>query len=304
MTTAEAPRVGDGRALAVLIFGAVVIGFVPILVRLSDTGSAAAGFWRLAFALPLLALMSMRGGTGIDGGPSRLALLAGLMFALDLGFWHYGIALTSVANATVLTNLTPVVVTAVAWIFLRQTPRKLFLLAVALALAGAFTMAAAKGGAHGPAPGLGNAAAALTALWYAFYFLAVSAARQTQSALRIMFWSSLTGAPLLLIAALLLGEPIIPASLGGWAACAGLGVLHVAGQGAIAWALGRLPAATASVVVLIQPVVAACAGWMLFAEYLGPVQALGAAVTLAGVALAQWSARPRPSPDQPALKPA
>lgn len=303
MTTPQVPQTSDGRALAVLIFGAVVIGFVPILVRLSDTGSAAAGFWRLAFALPLLALMTRRAGAGLGRTPSRLAMVAGVMFALDLGFWHYGIALTSVANATVLTNLTPVVVTAFAWIFLRQSPRKLFLLAVTLALAGAFTMAAARGGAVGPAPGLGNAAAALTALWYAFYFLAVSAARRTEAALRIMFWSSLTGAPLLLGAALLLGESVIPASLGGWAACAGLGVLHVAGQGAIAWALGRLPPATASVVVLIQPVVAAAAGWLLFAEALGPLQALGGAVTLAGVALAQWSARPPRVPAASAPRP-
>ncbi len=302
----DTPTASGGRALAVLIFGAVVIGFVPILVRLSDTGSAAAGFWRLAFALPLLALLAQRGGAG-QGGlgrlPSRLAMIAGLMFALDLGFWHYGIALTSVANATVLTNLTPVVVTAVAWIFLAQKPRMLFLVAVGLAIGGAGLMAAARGGAPGVSPAWGNAAAALTALWYAFYFLAVSAARRTEAATRIMFWSSLTGAPLLLIAALALGEPILPASAGGWAACAGLGVLHVAGQGAIAWALGRLPPATASVVVLIQPLVAAIAGWILFSEALGPVQALGGAITLAGVALAQWSARPPRAPAANAPKP-
>ena len=302
----DTPTVSGGRALAVLIFGAAVIGFVPILVRLSDTGSAAAGFWRLLFALPLLALLAQRSGSG-QGGlgrlPSRLAMIAGLMFALDLGFWHYGIALTSVANATVLTNLTPVVVTAVAWIFLAQKPRMLFLVAVGLAIGGAGLMAAAKGGAPGVSPAWGNAAAALTALWYAFYFLAVSAARRTEAATRIMFWSSLTGAPLLLVAALALGEPILPASRGGWAACAGLGVLHVAGQGAIAWALGRLPPATASVVVLIQPLVAAIAGWMLFSEALGPVQALGGAITLAGVALAQWSARPLRTPAANAPKP-
>ena len=35
---------------------------------------------------------------------------------------------------------------------------------------------------------------------------------------------------------------------------AGLGLAHVFGQGSIAWALGRLPASTASVTVLVQPV--------------------------------------------------
>ena len=71
------------------------------------------------------------------------------------------------------------------------------------------------------------------------------------------------------------------------------GLVHVAGQGSIAWALGRLPAPTASVVVLVQPVVAALLGWLLFREALGPQQALGGALVLAGVLLAQAAGRPR-----------
>jgi drug/metabolite transporter (DMT)-like permease len=115
-----------------------------------------------------------------------------------------------------------------------------------------------------------------------------------------MLWSTLSAIPVLLVAALIMGERLTPATPGGWAACAGLGVLHVTGQGAIAWALGRLPTATASVVVLIQPVVAALLGWALFAEALGPWQALGGAVALTGVVLAQWASRPRTPPPQPA----
>ena len=37
--------------------------------------------------------------------------------------------------------------------------------------------------------------------------------------------------------------------------------------------MGRLPTSTASVVVLIQPIVAAYLGWLLFAEAIGPLQA-------------------------------
>ena len=108
-----------------------------------------------------------------------------------------------------------------------------------------------------------------------------------------MFWSSAASAPLLLVAAVLMGENVLPLTLGGWGAVVGLGVMHVAGQGSIAWALGRLPAATASVVVLIQPVVAALLGWLLFSESLGPLQALGGAIALFGVVLSQAASRRR-----------
>ena len=282
-----------GRAVAALLTGACVIGVAPILVRLADAGPAAIGFWRLLFSLPLLAVLAARSGGGI-GGPFRLGTLAGIAYALDLGFWHYGIANTSVGKATVLTNLTPVVVTAVAWIVLKQRPARLFLVAVALAVAGAWIMAVARGlGAVGPNPALGDALSVATAVWYALYFLAVGAARRQVSAARVMFWSSLTGVPLLFGGALLLGERVLPGSPGGWAACAGLGVVHVAGQGSIAWALGRLPASIASVTVLVQPVVAALLGWILFDELFSAWQTVGAAVALTGVVLAQWASRPR-----------
>jgi drug/metabolite transporter (DMT)-like permease len=278
------------RALAVLVFGASVIGFSPILIRLTQTGPAAAGLWRLTFALPLLALMTRRA-DGRIGPPSRFALAAGLMFALDLGFWNYGVRYTSIANSTVLANLTPVVVTAIAWIFLKQRPRRLFLVALASATAGAWLMASSSPDAVGLNPPLGNALSASAALWYALYMLAISRGRKHETASALMFWSSAAGAPLVLVAAASLGEAILPAGPAGWAACVALGIVHVAGQGSIAWAMGRLPAATAAVGQLVQPVVAALLGWLIFAEAMSPLQALGAAVALAGVVLAQWASR-------------
>src|SRR5580698_3332212 len=130
-------------ALAALVFGALVIGATPILVRLAACGPAAAGFWRLTFATPLLALMAAgRGAAGI-GRPSPAMALAGIAFALDLGCWHYGIRYTSVANATVLPNLTPVLVTLVSWAFLKERPRPIFLVGLVAAVGGAVLMAEA-----------------------------------------------------------------------------------------------------------------------------------------------------------------
>lgn len=294
-------------ALLVLIASAAVLGLAPILVRLSDTGPAAAGMWRFAFALPWLALLVWRPGQAAgEGGPGRptaLMALAALFFVLDLGFWHYGVVLTSVANATTLTNLTPVVVTAAAWLLFRERPKALFLLALAVALTGAWTMSAGADGRQGTNPRLGDVFAAITALWYAGYFVSVKVLRGRASAGRIMLWTTALGAPMMLAVAAGLGERLAPASAAGWAACAALGLVHVAGQGGVAWALGRLPAALTAVTVLIQPVVAAVLGWMLFAETMTAVQLAGAATLLAGVVLAQWSSRQRKGAEAEAAAP-
>lgn len=286
---------------AALLLGACFIGLAPIFVRLTETGPAAAGFWRMAMALPMLAPFALR--RPADGGaapPSRVMLAAGVFFALDLSFWHYGITLTSVVNATVLANMTPIFVTIAAWLLLSERPSRGFVVGLMLAIAGALTMAAAHGGGAVPGrnPPLGDALSLVTSLWYAGYFLCVRKARKTRSTTAVMFWSSLVAAGLLLVVSLALGEKLAPASLAGWGACLALALVHVSGQGTLAWALGRLPAATASVVVLIQPAVTAVLGWMLFGETIGAVQGLGALAVLGGAAVAQWAAARAPQPAQ------
>ena len=285
----------DRLPLLVLILGAAIIGLSPIFVRLSDAGPAATGFWRLGFAAPLLLLLMLRerrGAAARRSGLSPVIAVAGAMFAADLGFWHYAIHFTTVANATVLSNGTPILVTAAAWLMFRERPKPIFLGGMALAILGAVVMAEARpAGAAGRSGSLGDLLAVSTAVWYAGYFLAVREARKGSGASSVMFWSGLVGMPALAIAAAILGEPLWPKTPGGWAACVGLGLVHVTGQGAIAWALGRVPTAYAAVAVLVQPVVAAILGWALFAEAISPIQGLGAVAALAGVALAQTATR-------------
>ena len=292
----------DRKPLLVLLFGASVIGAGAVLVRLTGTGPAAAGWWRLAFALPLLAGLTFRprrdaaaAPVGLGASP-KVLLACGLTFAADLVCWHYSLHFTAIANATVLANLTPVIATVLAWALFKERPAPVFLLGMALAVAGAVGMAAARSGGGGANPRLGDAMAVFASVWYALYFLSVRQARRTASALQVMFGSSLVGAPIMLVVAGALGERIMPASLGGWGACIGLGLMHVVGQGAIAWSLGKVPTALAAVVVLIQPVVAAAAGFVVFHEAVTPLQALGGLVALGGVGLAQAAARRLPAP--------
>lgn len=220
-----------------------------------------------------------------------MAIVAGVMFAFDIVLWHYGVMRTSLANANVLANLTPVVVMLLSWLFLRQRPQALFMVALTFAVGGAWLVTRSADASAGEAitsdRALGDIFSAASCIWYAFYLLATGVARRTDTTARIMFWSTLTAASTMLLIALLLHEPLLPSGWSGWAACFGLGMIHVAGQGSIAWALGRLPPATASIVVLVQPVVAAALGWVLFSETLRPLQMIGAGFVLLGIVLAQ-----------------
>jgi drug/metabolite transporter (DMT)-like permease len=290
-------------ALLALLSGAAAIAFAPIFVRWSEVGPSATAFWRIALALPPLALWMVAGRhrrPGAVSGPDRRRLaLAGLFFAGDLALWHWSIRWTSVANATLLANCAPVFVTLGGWLLLRQSVSGRFVLGMTLALAGAWLLMTGKPvpiAAAGTATGhtfAGDALGLLTAVFYAGYILAVADLRQRCSTPTIMVWSGAVCAPALLVAALLSGETLLPATAGGWWVLIGLALVsQVLGQSLIAAALATLPAAFSSVGLLFQPLCAALLAWLLLAEPLGAQQALGGAVVIAGVALSRSGVRP------------
>ncbi len=285
-------------ALVALFLGACAIGTAAIFVRLAElegVGATAAGFWRLVFALPLLAVWAAfekpvpqreTAPGGVRAG-LKFAVFAGLFFAGDLAFWHAGIVRTTAANATLLANLSPVVVTVVAWVFLRERISQRFLIGLGLAVAGAALLSGANFRSS-PEALTGDALSALTAVWYAAYFLATKSARARLGAGRVMVVGTAVGVAPLALLSLAFGETILPPTPLGWLWVMALGMFaHVFGQGAIAFGLGRLPAARSAIVVLIQPVVAALLGLWLFQEAIGPWQAAGGALVLAGVLYAQ-----------------
>lgn len=290
-TGARAERI----ALAALLAGACAIAFAPIFVRLSELGPSATAFWRVAFAVPALFLW-----LGLEQhrlGPAArrpatardwwLLGLAGFCFAGDLAFWHWSIRLTSVANSTLLANFAPIFVTPAAWLLFGERIRPAFLAGMALAILGAgllMSQSLTLSADHI----LGDALGIVTAAFYAAYMLAVSRLRATFSTATIMAWSAIATAILLWPVALASGESLVATTAYGWAVLLGLALLsHSGGQSLIAYAFAHLPASFSSVALLLQPAVAALLAWLLFAEPLGPLQALGGAVILGGIVLAR-----------------
>ena len=271
-------------ALPALLLGAVFIALSPIFVRLSEAGPIPTAFWRVALALPVLwafALQPLK-------GPKLLFFAAGIAFAGDLAFWHKAIQFTSVANSTLLANLASIFVTLAAWLLWRERPRPLFLVALALAMGGVALLVHTSLAFSATAL-LGDALGVVTAMFYAWYILAVKGLRGRGAAtLQVMAVTSTVTAVILFPIALASGEQMLPASAYGWWILLGLALItHAAGQGLIAYALAHLPAAFSSVGLLLQPVVAALFAWVLLAEPLVPLQIAGGLVVLAAIWLAR-----------------
>lgn len=279
---------GEARALPALVAGATLIGLAPIFVRLADVGPTAVAFWRLALAVPVLALLHARAraGTPTTRGPWPWGLcLGGLFFAGDLAVWHQSIHWTSVANSTLLTNLAPLWVTLIAWAVFGERIGRVFLVGLALTLAGAVVLMADSLSISRRTLA-GDGLAVITSLFYAGYLLTLSRSRAHHGTAAVMFWTTSAAALCVLPLALLGNEVFWPQSVAGWAVLAGLALLsHVGGQGLIAYGFAHLPASFSSVSLLVQPLAAAVFAWALLGERFGPQQALGGAIVLGGILL-------------------
>ncbi|MET0748791.1 MAG: DMT family transporter [Rhizobium sp.] len=278
--------------LAALILGGAAIGGSPIFVRLSEVGPLATAFWRVALALiPLLIVLVVKRQTA-SAQPKNLLdclmlVLPGLFLATDLVTWHLSLHMTSVANATLLANLAPIFVAVIGWLFLKAKISGLFLLGLATAMVGIVTL---KGGLSNLAGGdlRGDGLATVAALFYAGYILVIGRLRSRFDTLQIMVWSTAAAAICLLPVAVFAEGTLVPPSLFGWSMLIGLAFIsHAGGQVAITYALAYLPPAFSSLTLLLQPVVAAILAWILLSETIGPLQAIGGAIVLAGILIAR-----------------
>ena len=276
--------------LIALIMGAVAIGMAAPLVKLSELGPQTVGFWRMALAIPFALLWML-----FDRNPPRkpdmpagwkrwfYLCLPGLLFAGDLAFWHAGIKITSVANATFLANLQPVFVVLAAWLIFKENISRNFMFAAGLAVAGAALLSVSNLTVS-PERWPGDALSVATAIWYASYILAIRQARRFASTGTVIFFTVAVSAPILCLAAFGFGETLLPGSMNDWLVLLGLAVgVQIIGQGGVAFGLGRVPAPVASIIILIQPVIASIAGWLMFGEAFAPIQYAGAALVLTGV---------------------
>ncbi len=279
-----------------LLLGASCIGFSGVFVRFADVGPAAAGFWRMIFALPVLAAwmaLERRRSGAAAARPTAWApiALAGLAFAIDVVLYNASLGHTSIANASLLGNLSPVAVVIGGWLLLGETITRRILGALMLAVGGAVLLVLPKvvGGPGAPASAAGTFGDTLAigaSIAYAGYILAIRRARDLTDAGRIGLISSAFCAVFCLAAAIVLGETILPGSLRGWLAVAALGLVsHALGQGLITLALGHYGAGAASLVMVWPALVSVLAAWAIFAEQPSPAQAFGGVAILAAVLL-------------------
>lgn len=282
----------SSRAFAILMLGNVALAFGPWMVRLSDVGPSAAGFWRLALALPFLLVLAKAMGQPAHwpGRASAMVIaIAAFFFAADLAAWHAGIHLTKLGNATLFGNVASFAFAAWGLWLARRLPTLLQGIALLLALLGSALLMA--GSAElSPRYLRGDLLTLLAGLLYAGYLIAVERVRGSMQPLPVLILASAFGAAMLLPFAASMGETIWPSD---WTALLLLALgSQVVGQGCLVYALGQVPPLVVGLALLTQPAVSAAIGWIVYGEVMTSLDFLGAFAIGAALVLVRLHGEP------------
>ena len=272
---------------AALVAGNVALALGPWSVRLADSGPVAAGFWRLVLALPIIWLIARRADEAVFGVPSRVAwlvALGALAFAFDLASWHIGIEQTRLGNATLFGNAGSIVLLFWGVLIARTMPARAEWAAIVLALGGAAILMG-RSAEISASTLVGDLFCITAGFLYAVYLLCLQDARKSLGSWGLLARVCLVAAPVLLVVALLRGEPVWPQS---WGPLVVLAILsQVVGQGLLVFALRAFPPMIIGLALLMQPAVAVGYGFLAFGEVLGPLDLLGMAMVGAALAVAR-----------------
>ena len=244
-------------AFPALLAANLFLALGPWLVRLADVGPVAAGFWRLALAVPFLAFLAWRQQSGRPApgwGLVAAVAVGGLFFAADLAAWHEGIVRTKLANATLFGNFASFLFAIYGFVLLRRLPGPLQGGALLLAAAGTALLL---GGSFELSPRhvSGDLLALLAGVLYFFYLVAVDRARRVMAPFPVLAIATAAGALPLLLLALGLGERVVPED---WTGIVLLSVSsQLLGQGLLVYAMGHISPVVVGLCFLTQPALSA-----------------------------------------------
>ncbi len=290
----------DRRPLSAVLAGAVVISFSAILFKVSGADPYTGGFFRMAYALPVLAILAWRRRSEDhrSGHERWLAVLAGAFLGADVIAWQAAIGHVGAGLSTLIANSQVVMVPFLTWALLGERPSRVAITSIPIVMVGlALLTGLGRDDAYGPRPVLGVLLALLAAILYSGFLIAFRRSNRAQVPQAGPLFESVLGAlALIAVAGAVEGSlqvaPTWPVH--GWLLLLALGP-QVIGWLLIAYGLPRLPAATTSFAVVLQPTLTLVWGATLLGEIPSIVQVAGGTLVLVAIVRATLGARTVPA---------
>jgi drug/metabolite transporter (DMT)-like permease len=259
-------------------------GVGPILNVEMSVSTPSIVFYRMLLGLPVMIAMAYLNGGGLSRDILRRTSLPGVLFALSFITGFASIKLTSIANATLVTTLQPVLVLFVARKMFGERLTVQKLLYSATAMIGVLIVVMAAASSSGAQLSGDILAVSNVVIWTGYFVLAkvrrVDGMHSWSFLAGVFTWAALVVMPFGAVASNDLGAMTAK----DWWCVIGMTLgPGVVGHGLMTWSQSHVDVSLASLLGLLSPVISAVLAWFLLGQHLTGMQLVGGAVVLASI---------------------
>jgi len=273
------------------VIAGLLFGTAAIFIRMTPTlDSISITFWRLIIASVALAAIlkvkQVKGFPQLKHNLSRVLLL-GILIGIHFALFISSVKETSILNATVLVNTSPITTMTVSVLIYGARPKKISVVGVLISFLGIAMIGVGDASAMDPGRLIGDAQAILAAVAEAFYLNLGREIRSRIGLLTIMLpVFGIAGSAVFFFSFVTGNGPQIPTAIGILLPLLGLGLLPTAlGHSLYFSSLSNLKPFETATLALIEPIGATILGAMIFQEFPGLLFIMGSVIVLTGVVL-------------------
>ena len=262
-----------------------VWGVGPLLFLAPSISINSVLFYRVLFWPPLLYLIVRLRGSKIDKELLKSVFVPGVIFGTSTIFGFTAITTTSVANATIIGNISTAMVLFVAPKFLKEKISALQIVLAFTSFAGVLAIVIGAGNTGGSTLH-GDFLALINALTWTLYFIS-SKRRRVDG---VDTWQFLFGVSVIQVLvvvpyALITSNDIMAISLRDLGFIIAMTLFSgTIGHGFMIWAQKYVDASVSSMILLLCPVISSTGAWLVYGQEISLTQVLGGLVVLASLA--------------------
>ncbi|WP_448701472.1 DMT family transporter [Mucilaginibacter sp. AW1-3] len=267
-----------------LFVGILCIAFSPIFVKLVPLSALSAAFYRMFFGFIILAPYCLfYKNLRIPARALGIALVGGLVFALDIAVWNISILKSTATISTLIANLAPVWVGILSLLILKKQPGASFWLGTLIAISGMCILVGLQNVLslklnEGVLYALGSS------VLYAIYILLTKDVLARIDSIVFMFYSMLASTVALGVYCLFEGDQLLNYSAHTWLILIILGIVcQLIGWLTINYVIHHMDSTRVSIALLGQTVATALLAWLMLNERVDFIELVGGAIVLVGI---------------------
>jgi drug/metabolite transporter (DMT)-like permease len=289
------------RPVVAACVAVVFLGLPPVLTRSIDAAPAVIVLARLWTIVPMWYLVMRSSGKRLTRQVARMSLPSGVFFGASTVLSTEAFKTTSIANATLIPSIQPVVIMVLAAYFFGERRARRDFLFAATALGGVLAVVLGAGQTSG-ATRHGDVVSVAALIAFVAYLLRLKKIRNAgipvmPYMLSMLTWAAIVVTPWALAVS---GTGFARIGARDWALVLATNLSSfIIGHSLLTWAQASVDVSTTALLQLASPVISTLGAWWIHDQRLAPAQIVGGGVLLASLAAIVIGARPavaRPGP--------